>query len=99
VNECIEPGRYAGHRISRIDQRHLLFCIRQTELIHEIRRLHGCGCNLFQRPRDALRGASQCVEFFLMKKVRPECNADWPFAVEQPVSPHCAAQLLENRRR
>jgi hypothetical protein len=34
-----------------------------------------------------------------MKEVRPERNTDWAFTVEKPVSPHRAAQLLENISR
>ena len=72
--------------------------IGQTELMHQARRLHESGCNLFQRARYSLCRVSKRVELFLIKKVRPERNTDRAFGVKQPVSAHRAVQLLENRR-
>jgi hypothetical protein len=67
-------------------------------LIHQVRILHDCGCNFFQRTRNALRCLAQSPELFVVKKVRPQRNADGPFAVEQPLFTHGAAQFFENDR-
>ena len=90
--------RYTSCRKSRIDKCQTAFGISQTELAHKSWRLHERGCNLFQRIRNPLRSQNKPMELFLMEKVWPERNTDWAVAINQPVSAHRAAQLLEDCR-